>query len=137
MATSQTFWLRNVACEDEAQSTGVAFHVNPDGKTVDVWTTFGRGYEELERELCKRVSVEEAREIYREHTAKVCSYYGQLWVLEDNEPEHPGFRYAVARGVPADEAREAYYGAKREDVSWRQMARVSCEEFYGAARESA
>ena len=132
MATSKTFWLRNVACEDEAQSTGVAFHVNPDGKTVDVWTTFGRGYEESERYSLKRVSVEDAREIYREHTAKKCSYYGQLWVLEDNEPEHPRFRYAVARGVPVDEAREAYYGVQQKDTSWASMARETCEEYYAA-----
>ena len=131
MATSKTFWLRNVAHEDEAQSTGVAFHVNPDGKTVDVWTTFS-GYPRLERESCKRMSVEDAREIYRERTSQECRYYGQLWVLEDNEPEHPGFRYAVARGVPVDEAREVYYGAEQENTDWRQMAREGCEEYYAA-----
>jgi len=112
MATPQTFWLANVAHEDEAQSTGLAFHVNPDGKTVDIWATFC-GYDEVERETCKRVSIKEAREIYREHTAQTCRHYGQLWVLgtpdrSGEPPVHPGHRYAVMRGVPVKEADEHY-----------------------------
>jgi outer membrane receptor for monomeric catechols len=114
MATSKTFWLANVAHEDEAQSTGLAFQVNPDGKTVDIWATFC-GYDEMERETCKRVSIQEAREIYRERISQECSHYGQLWVPRDTAvggvPRHPGHRYAVMRGVPVEEADEHYYGA--------------------------
>ena len=81
----QTFYLRYVLCEDEAQQTGMGFQVLDEDRVI-VWRTF-HGYDEWERDSEEILPVQEARDLYLklislDYDGPESCYGDKVWVVD-------------------------------------------------------